>query len=239
MVDRAQHYDELHIALQAKDGVNLIDQLSPAKGNRVLDIGCGTGFLASVLAKRVGPEGMVTGVDPDTERIHVAQKNYSDVNNLEFVEGNGNNFPTGPYDIVFSNYVFHWIEDKESVFLKVFQSMRAGGQFGLVCLEKLISNSIIPKKVFFSDSEVYESIATKCGFTVAFKSVEPHSYTFPSVDSYLDWYSASCNIDLDSIDPDSIKTFKDEVGNGQYDFQFYKIQFVLQKPESHIVEVAS
>ena len=58
MVERAQQYDKLHIAHQAKDGVNPIDQLSPAKGNRVLDIGCG--FLASVLAKRVGPEGIVT-----------------------------------------------------------------------------------------------------------------------------------------------------------------------------------
>ena len=77
MVDRAQQYDKLHVAHQAKDGVKLIDQLSPAKGSRVLDIGCGTGFLASVFAERVGPEGMVTGVDPDGERIHVvAQKNY-------------------------------------------------------------------------------------------------------------------------------------------------------------------
>ena len=232
MVDRAQQYDKLHIAHQAKDGVNLIDQLSPAKGNRVLDIGCGTGFLASVFAKRVGPEGMVTGVDPDTERIQVvAQKNYSAVKNLEFVEGTGDSFPAGPYDIVFSNYVFHWIEDKESVFQKVYQSMTAGGQFGLGCLGKITSKTILPEKIFFSESEGYENIAKKCGFTVAFKSVEPHTYTFPSVDSYLDWYAASCNIDLDSIDPASIKAFKEEVGNGQYEFKFYKFQFVLQKPE--------
>ena len=109
--------------------------------------------------------------------------------------------------------------------------MRPGGQFGLVCLEKLLSKSILPEKVYFSDSEVYDSIATKCGFTVAFKSVEPHAYTFPSVDSYLDWYSASCNIDLDSVDPASIKAFKDEVGNGLYAFRFNKIQYVLQKPD--------
>ena len=109
--------------------------------------------------------------------------------------------------------------------------MTAGGQFGLGCLGKITSKTILPEKIYFSESEDYESIATKCGFTVAFKSVEPHTYTFPSVDSYLDWYSASCNIDLDSIDPASIKTFKDEVGNGQYTFKFYKIQYVLQKPE--------
>ena len=231
MADNAQQYDKLHFAHQAKDGVNLIDQLSPAKGNRVLDIGCGTGFLASVLAKRVGPEGMVTGVDPDTERIHVAQKNYSAVNNLEFVEGNVDNFPAGSYDIVFSNYVFHWIEDKESAFRKVFQSMKAGGQFGLVCPERNISKSVVPIKAFFSNSEVYENIARKCGFTVAYRSVEPHAFSFTSVDSCLEWYSATCNIDHKSVNPASIKTFKEEAGNGPYDFKFIKIQCIFKKPE--------
>ena len=231
MADKAQQYDELHIAHQAKDGVNLIDQLSPAKGSHVLDLGCGTGFLASVLAKRVGPEGMVTGVDPDKERIHVARKSYSDVKRLEFVEGNGDNFPAGSYDIVFSNYVFHWIEDKESVFRKVFHSMKAGGQFGLICPERNISKSIVPIKAFFCNSEVYENIARKCGFSIAYKSVEPHAFSFSSVDSCLEWYSATCNIDLKSVNPALIKTFREEVGNGPHDFKFIKIQYVFQKPE--------
>lgn len=230
MADVAKQYDKLHIAHQAKDGINLIDQLSPAKGNHVLDLGCGTGFLASELAKRVGPEGMVTGVDPDTERVHVAQKNYSGVNNLEFVKGNGDNFPAGSYDIVFSNYVFNWIEDKESVFQKVFQSMKAGGQFGLVCSEKNISKSIVPIKAFFSDSEVYENIARKCGFTIAYKSVEPHAFSFSSADSYLEWYLASSNIDQESVNPALIKAFKEEIGNTPYDFKLVKIQYVFQKP---------
>ena len=231
MVDGAQQYDKLQIAYQAKDGVNLIDQLSPAKGNRVLGIGCGTGFLASVLAKRVGPEGMVTGVDPNTERIRVAQKNYSHVNNLEFVEGTGDNFPAGPYDIVFSNYVFHWIEDKESVFQKVFQSMKAGGQFGLVCPERNISKSVVPIKAFFSNSEVYENIAKKCGFTVAYRSVEPHAFSFSSADSYLEWYSASSSIDHESVNPTLIKTFREEGGTKPFEFKLVKIQYIFLKPE--------
>ena len=48
----------------------------------MLDLGCGTGYLASVLAQRVGPEGKVTGVDPDRERIRLAQEQYGTINNL-------------------------------------------------------------------------------------------------------------------------------------------------------------
>ena len=41
-------YDEVQVFYQGKDGQGLIDKLSPSKGACVLDLGCGTGFLASV-----------------------------------------------------------------------------------------------------------------------------------------------------------------------------------------------
>jgi len=76
-------------SLQTEDGLKLIDRLSPLEGSRVLDLGCGTGYLASVLAQRVGPEGKVTGVDPDRERIRLAREQYGTISNLQFLVGSG------------------------------------------------------------------------------------------------------------------------------------------------------
>ena len=57
---QAQEYSSNSL-MQKGDGLQLMDQLRPQKGMKVLDLGCGTGYLASVLAQRVGPEGKVIG----------------------------------------------------------------------------------------------------------------------------------------------------------------------------------
>ena len=53
----------------------------------------GTGDLSTYLAELVGPKGKVVAVDPDKERILLAQTSYGDVNNLSFLEGSASNFP--------------------------------------------------------------------------------------------------------------------------------------------------
>ncbi len=89
----AERYNKVCLP-QVEDGLKLIDRLSPALENirTVLDIGCGTGYLTSVLSERVVPGGMVTGVDPDEERICLAQSNYSGRRNLVFVGGSAECF---------------------------------------------------------------------------------------------------------------------------------------------------
>ena len=53
----------------------------------------GTGELSAYLAELVGRKGKVVAVDPDKERILLAQTSYGDVSNLSFVEGSASNFP--------------------------------------------------------------------------------------------------------------------------------------------------
>ena len=67
--------DAANVSLeQREDGLKLTKLLAPEKGDKVLDLDCGTGYLYSkVLADLVGPEGQVVAIDPDTEKTEGSQ----------------------------------------------------------------------------------------------------------------------------------------------------------------------
>ena len=78
----------------------------------------------------------------------------------------------------------HWIKDKESAFQNVYKHLKFGGRFAFVCTEKcpsIFSELLTPQvkeSYYLCSSDVYESIALKCGFEVEFKSVVPTQYIY-------------------------------------------------------------
>ena len=69
----AETYDRTS-ANQREDGMNLISLLPIQMGNRILDLGCGTGYLSKVLANKIGADGKVRiGKQIDTCLISVYQ----------------------------------------------------------------------------------------------------------------------------------------------------------------------
>ena len=228
---------------QAEDGLKIIDRLSPQKKSHILDLGCGTGYLASVLADLVGPEGKITGVDPDIERIRLARQRHGAISNLEFLVGNDEDFPYGPYDIVFSSQVMHWIKNKESVFQKVFQNLRVGGKFAFYCgcnigpiasqLEALMEPAKPKLKDYFHfrPPEVYETIACGCGFQMDFKSVEDRKYSFPNIETLLEWMYASTSgkLDYHSINDTALDEFKESFGHEPVSYEVNTIAYIFIK----------
>ena len=147
----AEGYKQTSLSVQKVAGEKFIQtDVCPQAGDAILDVGCGTGELSAYLADLVGPEGKVVAVDPDKERVLLAQQSYSDVKNLSFVEGSASNFPgigSQSYDIVFSNQVIHWIPDKEEVFKNVFGSLKSGGKLAARYIERLPSFVVSAYKV--------------------------------------------------------------------------------------------
>ncbi len=72
----AAAYDKTSVH-QFENGKQLISALNISSGERVLDIGAGTGHLAAYVGKIVGPSGWVVGIDPLPLRIEIAQSKAS------------------------------------------------------------------------------------------------------------------------------------------------------------------
>jgi trans-aconitate 2-methyltransferase len=89
-----------------------------------VDLGCGTGELTAELARRL-PEGRVTGVDSSPSMLERARA--IDAPGVSFVRGDLLGVP-GPFDLVFSHAVLHWIDDHPALFSRLWALLSPGGQ---------------------------------------------------------------------------------------------------------------
>ena len=82
-------------------------------GHRVLDAGCGTGYFARLLARAVGPEGVVVGIDPSPEMIRYARRKAGPAGNCHFQLGKAESleFPAEHFDVVVSSLVMHHLPE--------------------------------------------------------------------------------------------------------------------------------
>ena len=207
--DVALAYKQSSLSVQMLDGKRFIEtEVCPQAGDTILDLGCSTGELSAYLAELVGPEGKVVAVDPDKERILVAQKSYGDVKNLSFVKGSASNFPgidSESYDIIFCNYVLHWIPDKQELFNNMFGSLKQGGKISSQYVDYLcpfVSSAV--KELNPENAErIYEMFqcekrpkieqyCSTAGFNIT-KSYDTHSaqQVFQTIDSLLNWLWSS------------------------------------------------
>ena len=160
--DVAKSYQ--HVSLfQREEGKKLIDDVQIYRGYVILDLGCGTGELSAYLSELVGQDGRVVAVDPDSYRVEVARESHREVKNLAFHEGSSASFPgmgSETYDIVFSNFVLHWIEDKEEAFKNMFRSLKPAGKIVLTYGDRLPS---IVHKIYreLQNSESMERMLSK------------------------------------------------------------------------------
>lgn len=107
-----------------RHGSDLIELLAPQPGERVLDLGCGTGHLTAELAER---GARVVGLDSDPAMIERARRSYPA---LEFVHGDAVSFRFAePFDAVFSNAVLHWVTRAADAAACIATALRPGGRF--------------------------------------------------------------------------------------------------------------
>jgi trans-aconitate methyltransferase len=107
-----------------KLGSGVIDLLEPRPGERILDLGCGTGQLTQAIAEK-GAE--LVGLDSSPEMIGQARQNFP---SIRFVLGNGTEMKfEREFDGVFSNAALHWMPRAELVIKGIAAALKNGGRF--------------------------------------------------------------------------------------------------------------
>jgi trans-aconitate methyltransferase len=108
----------------AKLGRDLIALLDPKPGERVLDLGAGTGELTAELA---AAGASVLGVDASAEMVEAARRSLPA---LEFAVGDGQRLSfDAEFDAVFSNAALHWMPDADAVARGVARALKPKGRF--------------------------------------------------------------------------------------------------------------
>ncbi|HEY5407610.1 MAG TPA: class I SAM-dependent methyltransferase [Ginsengibacter sp.] len=119
----ASLYDDKH-SFVFKYGEDLVELLRPQNGERILDLGCGTGYLTSIIA---ASGAHVVGIDSSLEMVTKAKAAYPQ---LDFQVQNATDFHFDEhFDAVFSNAVLHWIIDKEKTVDCIYNNLKRHGRF--------------------------------------------------------------------------------------------------------------
>jgi arsenite methyltransferase len=102
------------------------------RGERVLDLGSGSGMDVFAAAVQVGPEGSVTGVDITPEQLAKADRLRSD-EQVSFRRARIEELPfeDGSFDAVISNGVVNLSADKRRVFAEAARVLRPGGRLAI------------------------------------------------------------------------------------------------------------
>jgi ubiquinone/menaquinone biosynthesis C-methylase UbiE len=109
----------------------LVDAASVQRDQQVLDVGCGTGYLARLLARAVGPGGQVVGIDPSAEMVEYAARRGGRASNLRFQLGTAEAlpFPSDQFHVVVTSLMLHHLPEDLRVpaLREMYRVLRPGG----------------------------------------------------------------------------------------------------------------
>ena len=107
-------------------------------GDRVIDVGCGSGLDTLVAGHLVGRTGRAVGVDVTTAMLDIPRQHLGagPLRNLEFVEADVERLPfeDGAFDRVISNGALNLVPDKDRAFAELRRVLRPGGTLAVVDL---------------------------------------------------------------------------------------------------------
>ena len=191
-------------------GIRVLDRLAPRDGERILDIGCGTGRLTSQITQRA-PGAEAVGTDRSGAMLLQARAHYAGAAAYVQADGVSLPFPDGSFDAVFSTATFHWIKDHDRLFREVHGVLKPAGRLVSQCgggpnLQELYRRAqrlrISPPYAryferwgdpwHFASPEDTEQRMRAAGFTGILVTLEPARTPFPDIAAYEEFITTVC-----------------------------------------------
>jgi len=114
----------------------VIEALGIEPGDRVADLGSGSGYFTLRLARAVGPEGRVYAVDVDEEMNAYLKERLRQANiaNVEVIQARFDDplLPDGAIDLVLTVDTYHHLEDRPNYFRNLRRDLAPGGRVAVI-----------------------------------------------------------------------------------------------------------
>ncbi len=116
----------------------VIDLADPQKGDRVLDVACGTGIIARTVADRVGPTGAVVGADLNPGMLKVARTVWSNGSQsgaqVEWQEASADKlpFPNASFNVAYCQLGLQFFADRPAALREMHRVLAPGGRLAVM-----------------------------------------------------------------------------------------------------------
>lgn len=182
----------------------LVESAGPQPGERVLDVGCGTGIVARCVAPLVEPNGQVVGLDLNPNMLAVARAAAErEGPAIDWQEGRAEAlpFPDGRFDLVLCQFAVMFFSDRRAALGEMHRVLTDGGRValsvwqGLDChpfyralheaIERRLGISGVQEIFTLGDADGLRTLLTDAGFrNVVIESVSMAA-RFPNPDGFL------------------------------------------------------
>lgn len=126
--EAAESYERYFVpAIGTPSARPVLEAAGLQRGERVLDLACGTGVAARLAAERVGPSGTVVGLDPHPGMLAVAGRASGDI---EWRQGSAEELPLPDesFDAVVCSQGFQFFSDKAKALREIHRVLGRGGR---------------------------------------------------------------------------------------------------------------
>jgi trans-aconitate 2-methyltransferase len=171
--------------------------LDPKPGERILDLGCGTGELTKAIADRAGSLGVI-GLDADPNMVAAARSSFPDIT---FLHADGSSFTLDePVDAIFSNAALHWVTNAEQAVISMSRALKPGGrmivEFGgkgnvnriVQAAQDLLSSSDASNVWYFPSIGEYCSLLEKHGIETTSAALFDRPTVLQGEEGIKNWY---------------------------------------------------
>jgi arsenite methyltransferase len=223
--------------------------LKPQKGENVLDVGSGPGFLAAEIAEVTGSAGSVHGIDVSEPMVDLARDHCAQLPWVTFSQADATHLPfaDNSFDAAISTQVLEYVADVDAALAEIHRVLRPAGRIVVVDTDwdsivwqssnrSRMDRMLAAWEEHAADPYLPRTLSgrlVRAGFNVELQEVVPilnpdfdqNTYSNRLIDLIVSFVSGRCD-----ISDDEAQTWADELrnnaGNGQYFFSLNRYLFL-------------